>query len=80
MTPEPTQHQPSDLSTHKPAKQASIHPRKTGFGQTYAYKEAVCLVVELYFVILSALYVIQCHMSLDGRAATCTRTYSKVTE
>lgn len=51
VTPEPKHISgPSGLSTHKPATQASIRPRKTGFGLIHAYKEVVCLVVEVYFV------------------------------
>lgn len=51
VTPEPKHISgPSGLSTHKPATQASIRPRKTGFGLIHAYKEVVCLVEEVYFV------------------------------
>lgn len=77
MTPEPTEHDPSRLSTHKPARQASIRPKKTGFGQIHAHKEPVCLVAELCFVNSEGdydLHVIECYMPLDGRTARCTRT------
>ena len=60
-----------------PAHQVGAHinlprkprPRKTGFGQIHAYKEAVCLVSEVYFVNSEGdyvLYVMQCHPSSDG--------------
>lgn len=52
MTPEPKHISgPSGLSTHKPAAQALIRPRRTGFGLIHAYKEVGCLVMEVYFVV-----------------------------
>lgn len=45
MTPEPQPISgPSGLSEHKPATQAVIRARRTGFGLICAYKEVVCLV------------------------------------
>lgn len=60
MTPEPKHISgPSGLSEHKPATQAMIRARRTGFGLIHAYKEVVCLAVGVYFVNLGRLRLMQ---------------------